>query len=61
MLVERYRVTETHSNACQVWKGMGSPQQPTNWQSAALKAAGQLQMLTSPEWTYVRDSRDVVT
>ena len=29
---------------------MGSPQEPTPEQYAQLKAAGQLQLLTSPEW-----------
>jgi xylan 1,4-beta-xylosidase len=50
VLVEHYRIDETHSNAYTAWKQMGSPQQPTPEQYAALEAAGQLQLLTSPEW-----------
>jgi xylan 1,4-beta-xylosidase len=50
VLLEHYRIDETHSNAFTVWKAMGSPQSPTPEQYAQLKAAGQLQTLTSPEW-----------
>src|SRR5580700_6178459 len=50
VLVEHYRIDETHSNAYTAWKQMGSPQQPTPEQYAMLEAAGQLQLLTSPEW-----------
>ena len=50
VLLEYYRIDETHSNSYTVWKAMGSPQSPTPEQYAQLKAAGQLQLLTSPEW-----------
>jgi len=50
VLVEHYRIDETHSNAYTAWKQMGSPQQPTPEQYATLESAGQLQLLTSPEW-----------
>lgn len=50
VLLEHYRIDETHSNAHTVWKEMGSPQAPTAEQTAQLKAAGQLQFLSSPEW-----------
>ena len=50
VLVEHYRIDETHSNSYTVWQAMGSPQQPTDVQYARLKAAGQLELLTSPEW-----------
>jgi xylan 1,4-beta-xylosidase len=36
---------------------MGSPQKPTPEQYAKLEAAGQLQLLRSPEWTTVKDGR----
>ena len=49
-LVKHYRIDESHSNSYTVWKAMGSPQQPTPQQYAALEAAGQLQLLTSPQW-----------
>ncbi len=41
-----FRVDRDHSNAYEVWKGMGSPQQPTPQQYAALEKAGRLQMLS---------------
>jgi xylan 1,4-beta-xylosidase len=50
VLLEHYRIDDTHSNSYTVWKAMGSPQSPTPDQYAQLKAAGQLQLLTSPEW-----------
>jgi xylan 1,4-beta-xylosidase len=60
VLLEHYRIDDTHSNSYTVWKTMGSPQSPTPEQYAQLKAAGQLQLLTSPEWLDVRDSQIVI-
>jgi len=54
VLVRHYRIDDDHSNAFAVWKRMGSPQSPTADQYATLEAAGQLQMLTSPEWMDAR-------
>ncbi|WP_229363331.1 GH39 family glycosyl hydrolase [Flectobacillus sp. BAB-3569] len=45
-----YRIDKENSNAYEVWKTMGSPKQPTAEQIAKLEKAGQLQLLTSPEW-----------
>jgi xylan 1,4-beta-xylosidase len=50
VLVRHYRIDQTHSNAYTVWQRMGSPQNPTPEQYAQLIKAGQLQMLSSPEW-----------
>jgi xylan 1,4-beta-xylosidase len=50
VLVRHYRIDDTHSNAFTAWKNMGSPQQPTPEQFAALEAAGQLQEFESPRW-----------
>jgi xylan 1,4-beta-xylosidase len=50
VLLEHYRIDATHSNAYTAWKRMGSPQNPTAEQYAALQAAGQLELLSSPEW-----------
>ena len=36
---------------------MGSPQSPTPEQYAQLKAAGQLELLRSPEWLDVRQGK----
>ncbi len=60
-LLEYYRIDETHSNAYTVWKAMGSPQSPTPEQYAQLKAAGQLQLLTSPEWLGVSGGKVTIS
>jgi xylan 1,4-beta-xylosidase len=57
VLLEHYRIDDTHSNSYTVWKGMGSPQTPTPEQYAQLKAAGQLELLTSPEWVDVNNGK----
>ena len=49
-LLEHFRVDATHSNAFTAWKEMGSPQEPTPAQYEQLQNAGQLQLLSSPEW-----------
>ncbi|SFS07246.1 xylan 1,4-beta-xylosidase [Granulicella pectinivorans] len=61
VLLEHYRLDDTHSNSYTVWKSMGSPQHPTAAQYAALQAAGQLAMLTSPVWLDVANGHVVVT
>ena len=53
VLLEHFRIDDTHSNAYTVWVAMGSPQDPTPDQYAQLKSAGQLQLLTSPTWLEV--------
>ena len=50
VLLKHFRIDDTHSNSYSAWKAMGSPQQPTPAQYAQLEAAGQLQLLGSPEW-----------
>ena len=55
-----YRVDREHSNAYEVWKRQGSPQQPTPQQVAELERAGQLQMLAPPEQVTVADGRVVL-
>ncbi len=50
VLVHHYRIDATHSNAYTVWQQMGSPQKPTAEQYAALEAAGQLELVQSPDW-----------
>jgi xylan 1,4-beta-xylosidase len=50
VLLHHYRVDNDHSNSYEVWKKMGSPQNPTPQQYTDLEKAGQLQLLTSPEW-----------
>jgi xylan 1,4-beta-xylosidase len=57
VLLEHYRIDDTHSNAYSLWQKMGSPQHPTSEQYADLKAAGQLEVLTSPRWLVVNDGQ----
>jgi len=61
VLLEHYRIDETHSNSYTVWKAMGSPQSPTPEQYAKLKAAGQLQLLSSPQWVDVEDGKVTIS
>ena len=49
-LLEHFRVDANHSNSYTAWNAMGSPQSPTPDQYQQLESAGQLQLLTSPEW-----------
>jgi xylan 1,4-beta-xylosidase len=57
VLLQHYRIDDTHSNSYTVWKEMGSPQTPTTEQYARLKAAGQLELLNSPKWVDVSDGK----
>jgi xylan 1,4-beta-xylosidase len=57
VLLEHFRIDDTHSNAYTVWLAMGSPQSPTPGQYAQLKAAGELQLLDSPQWLEVSGGR----
>jgi xylan 1,4-beta-xylosidase len=57
ILLQHYRIDATHSNAYAAWQAMGSPQQPTPEQYDGLRAAGQLELLTSPQWLDVVDGR----
>jgi len=61
VLLEHFRIDETHSNAFTAWKAMGSPQEPTPEQYAKLKAAGQLELLSSPEWMDVSAGAVTIT
>ncbi len=49
-----YRIDKENSNSYEVWKKMGSPQNPTQEQILALEKAGQLALLTSP--SYIKTS-----
>jgi xylan 1,4-beta-xylosidase len=55
VLVQHFRIDDTHSNAYTVWKQMGSPQRPTPEQYAQLQDSAGLQLLNAPEWADVRD------
>jgi xylan 1,4-beta-xylosidase len=47
--VTEYRIDNEHSNSYEVWKKMGSPQNPTTEQIKLLEQAGQLQVMKKPE------------
>ena len=51
--LQHFRIDGEHSNSYEVWKKMGSPQQPTPAQVATLEKAGQLQLLSPPKWITV--------
>jgi xylan 1,4-beta-xylosidase len=51
--VEHFRIDSVHSNAFTMWKEMGSPLSPTSEQYARLESAGQLQLVTSPQWMQI--------
>lgn len=50
MMLYHYRIDKENSNSYEVWKAMGSPKQPTAEQIRQLEKAGQLELLTSPQW-----------
>jgi xylan 1,4-beta-xylosidase len=55
VLLHHYRIDADRSNAYTAWKSMGGPQEPAAEQYAALEAAGQLQLLESPQWLRAKD------
>ncbi len=55
--VRHYRIDRDHSNAYTVWQRVGSPQNPTPEQTARLEAAGQLQLLDSPQRLPIANGR----
>jgi xylan 1,4-beta-xylosidase len=53
--VHHYRIDKQFSNSYEVWKRMGSPKNPTAEQVAELEKAGQLQLMSSPEWLPIKN------
>jgi xylan 1,4-beta-xylosidase len=53
-LLEHFRVDSDHSNAFTAWKEMGSPLSPSESEYKRLENAGQLQLLSSPAWTEIK-------
>ncbi|MBE9464609.1 beta-xylosidase [Dyadobacter subterraneus] len=60
VLVHHYRIDQKFSNSYEVWKKMGSPKNPTAEQISTLEKAGQLQLLSSPEWINVKNGELVM-
>ncbi len=50
ILIHHYRIDNEFSNSFEAWKKMGRPQKVDHEQYKQLERAGQLQLLTSPEW-----------
>ena len=57
VLLRHYRIDRQHSNSYEAWKKMGSPKNPDKEQIALLEKAGQLQLLSSPEWVLVKSGK----
>jgi xylan 1,4-beta-xylosidase len=53
----QYLVDATHSNSYEVWKKMGSPQNPTKEQIATLEKAGMLEAVGKPQKLVVKNGR----
>jgi xylan 1,4-beta-xylosidase len=52
--VKQYRIDAAHSNSYEVWKKMGSPQQPTAEQITQLEKAGKLEQTETSKVTTVK-------
>jgi len=59
ILVQEYRIDKENSNSFEVWKKMGSPQNPSQEQIAELEKSGQLKLYTSPEWIKANKDKTV--
>jgi xylan 1,4-beta-xylosidase len=57
VLLQHYRIDKENSNSYEVWKDMGSPQNPSPEQIKELEKAGQLQLLTSPRWIKTNEEK----
>lgn len=55
LTLSHYRIDNEHSNSYEVWKKMGSPQNPTTAQIAELEKAGQLALLEQPSKLVVKN------
>jgi len=56
VLLTHYRIDNKFSNSYEVWKAMGSPQNPTKEQIETLERSGQLEMYTSPEYVNIMNN-----
>lgn len=57
IVLYHYRIDNKHSNSYEVWKKMGSPQNPTSAQIKELEMAGQLEMLAKPIKIKIEDKK----
>ena len=56
VVLYHYRIDSKHSNSYEVWKKMGSPQNPTSEQIKELEKAGQLELLNKPQTIKINDN-----
>ena len=56
-ILTHYRIDASHSNSYEVWKKMGSPQNPTETQINELDRSGKLAMLTRPVKVKIRNNQ----
>jgi xylan 1,4-beta-xylosidase len=54
--LSHYRIDSKHSNSYEVWKEMGSPQNPTQEQYIKLEQSGQLEMFGKPQNVKIKNS-----
>jgi xylan 1,4-beta-xylosidase len=59
--LHHYRIDSRHSNSYEVWKAMGSPQDPTPAQVRRLEEAGGLDELHAPRTVDLTAGTDAVT
>jgi Glycosyl hydrolases family 39. len=50
-----YRIDDTHSNSYELWKKIGSPENPTPEQYKELEKSGQLELLSAPKTVIVKN------
>ncbi|MEO8416515.1 MAG: beta-xylosidase [Ginsengibacter sp.] len=53
--IQQFRIDKEHSNSYEIWKEMGSPQNPTNAQIGELEKAGVLQSMGKEETLTVKN------
>jgi xylan 1,4-beta-xylosidase len=56
-LLEHFRIDQHHSNAFEVWKRMGAPQNPTQAQTVELEKSARLEIIDSPSWIRAVDGQ----
>ncbi len=59
--VTHYRIDQHHSNSYEVWKKMGSPENPTPEQYKTLEKSGQLELLSEPVTMETTDGQLKIT
>lgn len=59
--VTHYRIDQHHSNSYEVWKKMGSPENPTPEQITTLEKSGQLELLSAPMTMETTDGQLKIT